>query len=128
MSDLELAQVPLILKLVADIRKRRIKTEALKLARAIFDFVFDTTGKTRRCNLNGVIRWMGFVIVRGDLIYLYLSEQVNLFCPKLLKVLTSLNLKAFWEFLARSSFLDFLTSLMDDIEEFCDLFDRNQVH
>ena len=56
MSDLELAQVPLILKLVADIRKRRIKTEALKLARAIFDFVFDTTGKTRRCNLNGVIR------------------------------------------------------------------------
>lgn len=38
---------------------------------------------------------MGFVIVRGDLIYLYLSEQVNLFWSKLLEVLTSLNLKAF---------------------------------
>ena len=56
MSDLELAQVPLILKLVADIRKRRIKTEALKLAHAIFDFVFDTTGKTHRYNLNSAPR------------------------------------------------------------------------
>ena len=61
---------------------------------------------------------MGFVIVKGDLIYLYLSERSDLACTKVLKVLISLDLKAFLTFLARSTNLCFLTRLMDNIEEF----------